>query len=278
MALALGVPRTKSSTHPKVGVSSQTLLTSREKQILLGTVLGDSSITYPDRLYSRYPRLSFNHGGPQFPFAKWKASNLPSLAVRGREIVNQGYGERLWQAHSVCHPWLEALHRLTHSNNGKKTVTTAWLDALTPLSLAFWIMDDGACQDRQLFLHTEGFTQEENYLIQTWFAALGFDPQVTETRGYYFVRFPTADTREIARQVRHHMHPSMLYKLPDLGARDIRKVDLPHVVFPARPLPAFARVRTDQEWAGHVLARTYTPEHRAYLERRKALRRVRLSP
>jgi hypothetical protein len=276
MALALGVPRTKSSTHPRVGASSQTSLSAREKQIVLGTVLGDSSISYPDKLYSRYPRLSYNHGICQLAYAKWKAQSLPSLSATGREVANDGYGERLWQAHTVCHPWLEAVHRMCYSE-GKKTVTTAWLNTLGPLAIAVWVMDDGACQDGQLFMHTEGFAEAENQLTQAWFAALGFSPRVDRTRTYFFLRFPTADTREIARQIRPHMHPAMLYKLPSLGQTDIRKADIPHAVFPARPLPDHARPRTDSEWDEHVRLRTCSPEHLAYLEHRKALRRARLS-
>ena len=55
-------------------------------------------------------------------------------------------------------------------------VTDSWLNKLTPLSMAIWFCDDGSLnridtqkgKSNYVTLHTQGFSYEENYLIQQW--------------------------------------------------------------------------------------------------------------
>jgi hypothetical protein len=50
-------------------------------------------------------------------------------------------------------------------SNNIKTITRAYLDKLTPRSLAFWFMDDG---NNRGILATNSFSYSECVLIKEW--------------------------------------------------------------------------------------------------------------
>jgi hypothetical protein len=270
----LGVPRTKSSTRRTVGSSCLTSLTPREWQILLGTLLGDSSLNYPDKLYSRSPRLSCNHCMEQQAWAIWKDTNLPTLQVQGREIENKGFGTHLWQSRSICHPDLERAYKLCYPE-GKKTVSFEWLDRLGPLGMATWFMDNGCRQTGSIWFHTEGLGLDGNLLLERWFSRLGVPPKLSYYRTYVCIRFNTAETRELLRIMTPYAHVDLAYKFGPLPETS-RKPDIPRVSVPeVRGLPRWAKGPTDAEWAAHVKKRTGSPEHQDYLARQRKHRALR---
>ena len=275
MGLQLGVPRTKSSSHPRVGSSSRTSLTSLERQIVLGTMLGDSSLSYPDKLYSRFPRLAHNHGPDQFEYGNWLNAQLPSLNMKGKVAKNLGYGSSILRSASSCHPDLELIHKLC-TVDGKKRVNREWLDRIGPVGLAVWFMDDGSRMGGSAArLHTEGFSFEENQCIADWFASLGLTPRVLTYRGYFYIAFRNEDTRSLLNVVRPHIIPSLAYKAT-LTHRDAALPGTPMLPVPELSgFPDWVHAASEEEWEARVKARTGTPAHLAYLTRRKALKALR---
>lgn len=57
--------------------------------LIYGTLLGDGSITYPNK-HSRYPRLAWTHGEKQQQWLEYKASRLPQLEPKLRLQPNRG--------------------------------------------------------------------------------------------------------------------------------------------------------------------------------------------
>lgn len=151
-------------------------------QVLLGSLLGDSSIANPNRNLSG---MSFGHCEKQRDLLSFKHGVLSSLGVS--EInwgVNGGYPKK---------DGTEKLHgRFTLDGNpslsqfidtagirreGKKRVTTEWLDRIGPLGMAVWYADDGCLNTHvnndgitsyYVNISTHGFTREDHEVMVGW--------------------------------------------------------------------------------------------------------------
>lgn len=198
--------------------ASLSSLSLEETSIILGTLLGDSSISRAHQ--GSHPRLSFTHGEPQVGYATHKMQQLSRLAWRSRFVVSQGYkpGSLLFQGFSSCTPALEGVWDLTRSV-GVKYVTQAWLDRLNSVSLAYWFMDDGSASWSPTNLsfvafHTEGYSIIENERIRDWFHLRGYlRARVAYSKGKPYIYLPRQDGWSLFDEVGPYLHSTMLYKI-----------------------------------------------------------------
>jgi hypothetical protein len=184
-------------------------LTPTERQAVLGTLLGDSSIGLPNPR-SLNPRLTANHSAEQRAWVEHKAALLGRLGVKVHEETNRGYGRMHVRMATRCLPCLEPIRRLV-APGGRKLVTWEWLEAIGPIGLAWWICDDGGSSGRGFLLHTEGYARAEVDLIAAWFAETYGPVSVGKKRPSLYV------SREARRAflplIEAHVPASMTYKL-----------------------------------------------------------------
>jgi recombination protein RecA len=114
-------------------------LSDRQWQIVLGTLMGDGSLSKPVRSDAESARLSMGHGVEQTGYLEWKVSllgNVPhSLSVNAE-------GSAVFADFTPLAE-LGELREVVYFGDGKKHITWDYLKALTPLALAVWYMDDG---------------------------------------------------------------------------------------------------------------------------------------
>ena len=123
----------------------RSLLQPEAEQLILGSLLGDSSIIF--RGESR--AVASGHSIAQEDYLKYKMSILGKLALQQKGQVGGFPGSkenvRFITAGSVS---ITNLIKNYCEVNSQKTVTKQWADKLTPIGLAFWYMDDGSIQHR----------------------------------------------------------------------------------------------------------------------------------
>jgi len=147
------------------------ILGNEAKQVILGALLGDSSILKP-REHNRRG-VTFGHSIAQSDYFDFKLQLLGSLV---REVKGQrgGFPGSLpnRRAYSRIIP---DLHELITSycvgKDGKKHVTEQWANTLTPLGMAIWYMDDGSVnlnlsQRPRARISTNGFPEGEVQLLR----------------------------------------------------------------------------------------------------------------
>jgi len=183
--------------------------------LIYGTLLGDSSIGYPNK-ESTSPRLASTHGINQADWANYKASRLASLGCKTKEAINQGYGERSIRTASRCHPGLREVYSTVYSG-ATKTVCADWLMEISEEGIAWWYMDDGSlqvqqCGSRSIRLHTEGYTLREVTLISKWLRSLGFRAFLSSQNGYWYLRLRKADADKWIARFQQFAPPCMEYK------------------------------------------------------------------
>lgn len=151
-------------------------------QVLLGGLLGDSSITSPER---NLQGMAFGHCEAQRELLEFKSYVLSSLGVSNIQWgANGGYPKKdgTEKPHGRFtmdgNPALsDFINKAGIRREGKKRVTAEWLDRIGPLGLAIWHADDGSLNthvDKDgatghvVTLSTHGFTREDHEVMVGW--------------------------------------------------------------------------------------------------------------
>lgn len=151
----------------------------------------------------------------QREWAEYKAASLlPALHVSGTVAKNGGWGDYVYRGRSGTRQELTDLRKELYID-GKKRVTLGVLNKLNNEGIAWWFCDDGAMQASSASLHTEGFEDEDQEIIQAWFNAKGMDCaiQCNSTKGLQFIRFRAEGARVLIAAIKPHIPACMAYKI-----------------------------------------------------------------
>lgn len=187
-------------------------ISEKERQAILGTLLGDSSLLFAHSRSTK-PRFMCNHGGTQEEWAKHKAEILSGVGATVSFAKNAGYGSTHVRVTSKGSVALGDIYALTHPG-GKKSVSREWLDGIGEIGLAWWICDDGSCHGRGAKLHTEGFSLEENRIIADWMSE-NYGPAYVAHggKGHWNITVSADAQRSILPVVESYIPECMQYKL-----------------------------------------------------------------
>lgn len=207
------------------------------KKALLGTLLGDSSLTIHRGLVNDTTKavLTLVHGESQFEYLLWKMhllyplvgsfhiKLLPSIA-NGRVII---HAVTTYQ-HYLYHMFNDFYNGIiVDTKDGKerlkfqKIIRMNVLRRMTPLSFALWYQDDGSIYKDTYYnrlkgirLATYGFSNEENELCKSHLFDYWRIDCVVDFRndGYPFLRFNKNGAEKFLELVNPFIHSSMLYK------------------------------------------------------------------
>ena len=98
----------------------------------------------------------------------------------------------------------------------KKVIARNLYDLLTPVGLAFWIMDDGGkSSNGQTILHTRSFSKQEVIFIQDVLSKnFSLVTRIEEKKlNQWVIYIPIRQKVKLIDIVEKHMHQSMLYKV-----------------------------------------------------------------
>lgn len=119
-------------------------ISSVERDILIGTILGDA---YIQKTGEKNARLRLEHGAHQKEYLLWKVQHLkqffqgkPKYLERVHPLTGRTY--KYWRHQSQSGPFLGKLRKLFYKD-GTKKIPENIEKLLTPRSLSVWYMDDG---------------------------------------------------------------------------------------------------------------------------------------
>jgi recombination protein RecA len=131
----------------KVLIKSKMTMNSIQRQVAYGSLLGDGSIRKKKTDNTLASQLRFEHGKEQIDYANWKAELFDSLVSYRGKNSKGGISFDL-EPSSDLTELRETLYQQPEDNkpNSVRTrrLTNDFLDKITPISLAIWIMDDGS--------------------------------------------------------------------------------------------------------------------------------------
>jgi hypothetical protein len=193
-------------------------LSSDLKGILLGLVLGD---TYIQQITPNVnSRLMFKQGAVHKEYILHLYELFKSFTetpiketTRFDKRVNKTYHGLEFT--TLWYPCFNEFRTLFYNNEGNKTIPANIGELLTPLSLAYWAMDDGTKQSSGFTFCTDSFNLPE---VQLLISSLKekFDLNcnlVNYSKGCYRIYIKADSMDKFRNLVQPYFHPSMEYKL-----------------------------------------------------------------
>ena len=179
-------------------------LTSTQREAVLGSLLGDSYLMPTTSGYC----FRVNHGLHQQEYVDWKF-NLLSDFVR----TPPRKSGRCYYFRTITHTDFVIYRNLFYINNCKIVPIDLLYKGFTELSLAIWIMDDGAADGKQLRINTQSFTFSENEeLISFLRAKFGIEARLNQDKNRPRLRIKAASMERLKILVKPYLIPNMLYK------------------------------------------------------------------
>jgi DNA-binding CsgD family transcriptional regulator len=201
-------------------------LTDSQKQLLIGSILGDGTI-------ARQGAYSCSHSVKQADYHKHKREALASIhsgkfqhATHKAQGVNGEHHESLHFT-TGCNEFCSKLRQIYYPS-GKKIFPYSFLmEQMNAEALAYWYMDDGtACWDDRYksgssgaMLITLGYTGNEQLSMQKLLSnkfKLASKLVYREDKNGYVQKFPTTETPKLFDLIRPYIVPSMMYKIMEI--------------------------------------------------------------
>jgi DNA polymerase III subunit gamma/tau len=207
-------------------------MTQHQLNIVVGAAVGDGSIGLTDS--KMRGRLGLTQRVAQKDYLDYKVQLLGDLAQTAPYYYNSDktYSKTgTYHFSTVSRPQIAQLHHELYDANGRKRITTAYLDKITTLGLALWYLDDGSLTTAKNIytrkdgsvtnypatrstLSVHGFLPEEAQLICRWLHdRWGVEARVTVTAKGPVIWLTLAGTDRLHQIISSHVPPSMEYKL-----------------------------------------------------------------
>lgn len=206
-------------------------LTDEQKEILIGTLLGDGHLETKNN--GRTYRLKIEHTIRQQAYVEWFYDRfqdwvLTAPVIRSREVVFRGKKKRYERiGFSTLSTGSLRFYAQQFYQDGKKVVPKLIHRWISPLALAVWYMDDGSIKSKQhksVLLNTHSFNefdlkQLQQALLKRYGIKSVIRSQIDGKQMYLLSE--TVDT--FLRLIDPYIIPSMRYKLPHVWLTKLPK-------------------------------------------------------
>lgn len=204
--------RNKEASRNKVIVPTQEQL-----EILVGTLLGDSSLQYYPNHRWRTPKFKCEHGDVQKEYAYLLCDKLSSLGstIKKYNRLDKRTGKTYinYCVTTSCNPYFFAMYNQLY-NSGKKEIDSNFLSNFTIKSLAYLYMDDGYADQNTAYICTDNFSDKSRrILIEHIENRFGLHFSTVNHGKYYRLRLSQYDFPRFKELVNPYIIESLKYKL-----------------------------------------------------------------
>lgn len=175
-----------------------------EHQVLVGTILGGSSLAKPPRGKNYY--LSMRNQNEM-----WLQYKMAELKTYFKKPVVHHYSGTC-RCNSSCSETLTELKDILYDGKERK-VTMQILDSLRDIALAIWFLDGGSKTGRgrkNAYLNTTRFGEEGTNIVLNYFNSLGMTCNVNRDADRFKVLF-TVDGTVVFLKTIAHRFPVFMY-------------------------------------------------------------------
>lgn len=207
--------------HPKQ------VLDLKEKELIIGTLLGDGHIRCRDKIDKRaYPQIMLEQSVKHAEYAFWLNEQFkdwlhePDKQLKQNRKINKKTGKAYhsYSIQTVCHPVFNEFYKYFY-NQRKKIINIDFIEQyFTELSLSVWLMDDGTIsKDRNIMLCSHSFSKQENEMLSLMLKKkFNIYPNIwtnNVNEPKYYLGFSKQDSIKLTNLVKNFVIPSMQYKL-----------------------------------------------------------------
>lgn len=165
-------------------------ITTRQRCIIIGTILGGSSIVMPQKGKNCYLSM--------------RSKNLNWLNFKSKELANLATKEpitteKTYRWHSVCYPLFNEFHQMFY-NNKKRTLNIETLNLLQDLSVAVWFKDCGNISKNEIAtFNTHIWGKAGTETIAAYFDSLEWKATIFTERKNYRVKIDQEASKEVIK-------------------------------------------------------------------------------
>jgi len=170
-------------------------ITPRQKAIIIGTILGGSSIVKPKKGKNCY--LSMRD--KDLKWMQLKSKELSNLATKEPITV-----EKTYRWHSICYPLFNEFEQMFYKDKNRKLETDT-LNLLQDASIAVWYGDCGSVSKNCVVLNTHIWGKEGTEKTLEYFDGLEWKSQIIMERKNYRIKISEENSQEILK-----MHSNFL--------------------------------------------------------------------
>lgn len=183
-----------------------------QKELIVGSLLGDASIV--SRNKNSYFRVS--HCEKQKDYIIWKKEILNNLVNSINKYIDKRGNSIMYSFNTKSSEVFNEYNNLFYKD--KKRISYDIYDHLSELGLAVWYMDDGSKQNNNCRLSTDGFSLDENIILQNILdKKFNLNCKICKynrnNNEYYFLFFNKDNTYKLHNIIDKYVINSMKYKL-----------------------------------------------------------------
>lgn len=161
-------------------------ITPKQKNIIIGTILGGSSIVKPNKGKNCYLSMRSKN----IDWLKFKANELKNLASSDPITV-----EKTNRWHSICYPIFNDFEKMFYEN-GERKLESDTLNLLQELSLAVWFIDCGKVIKNKILLNTHIWGEKGTQQIAEYLNSLEWKSNIVMERKNYRVKIEEESSKE----------------------------------------------------------------------------------
>lgn len=191
------------------------LLTDRQKFILIGSLLGDANLNKRGKDF----RILFKHSLNQLPLLEWKRKEFDSITGMNINVFTQmvkGKKYSFAQFVTLTHPLFSEFRKVFY--RGRRKVVPLRVDSILihPLSIAVWIMDDGARDNVGITLQTHSFSMAGvKRLISALKINFGIFSSLRTNKDRSIIYIPKSQINNLKSLVKPYILNEYRYKFPN---------------------------------------------------------------
>lgn len=192
-------------------LSTYIIMYDWQEQIIIGTVLGGSSLTKPPKGKNFYLSMRSKDD-------LWLLYKMTELNKYYGEPVLQKYGGT-FRANSPCLPKLTILHNRLYDENGRDLKMEV-LDMLMDIGLAVWYLDGGGRTGRgkkNAYLNATKFGDAGAKIVKEYFDTLDMPCAINKSKSRIRILFTVGGTEEFFKVIAHRFPPFMYFRLEGIG-------------------------------------------------------------
>lgn len=196
-------------------IRSERSLTPIQEQVLLGKILGDGHIAVSKSTAA----VSWAHSKEDLEYAQWTATAVGDLDSGTRDEYVSGYGTNMVRFRTIGSWHIKDKFECMAASSGSPT--PEWVaDEMTPISIAFWYMDDGSLgegsdgsEDKANFAVC-AYTEDDCNVLMKGLAKFGITAVYFKHDGYSRLRLNSDDAEKLFLLIAPYIPPCMQRKLP----------------------------------------------------------------
>lgn len=164
-------------------------ITPKQRCIIIGTILGGSSIVRPQKGKNCY--LSMRN--KDLDWLKYKSNELSNLATKD-PITS----EKTYRWHSICYPLFNEFHEMFYEEKERR-IKVEILNLLQDTSIAVWYKDCAAMNKEYIIFNTHIWGETGSNIICDYFNSLDWKSSVFIERKNYRVKLDKDSSNEIIK-------------------------------------------------------------------------------